>query len=181
VLPFEEPARPFTVFISSSQKEFERFRKDLKAKIDSERFVDQKIMKAVLIENERGPVITEDIRREIEGCSIYVGIFGQEKSEWTFAEYREARAKDLPLLIYQLRRQRRPGKPKEQERRGRPSRVQIFLDKEVKMLGIRVRGPYRTEDRLERAILNDLPRQVAEMVREAAAVRKTIHKGVAPP
>mgnify|MGYP001130175199 CR=1 FL=1 len=181
MLPSEGPVRPFTIFISSSQKEFEKFRKNLKEAIDSERFIDQRIMRAVLIEEERGPAIPEDISREIEGCSIYVGIFGREKSEWTFAEYREARAKDLPLLIYQLKRQRRPGKPKEQERRGRKSEVELFLDKEVKSLGIRVRGPYRTEVDLERSILNDLAGQVAEMVKESATIRKAIHKGLRLP
>lgn len=153
----------------------------MKERIKAEWFVDQEIMRAVLIEEERGPVIAEDIRREIEGCSIYVGIFGRERSEWTIAEYREARARDLPLLIYQLERRRRPGKPRDQERRGRKSKVQIFLDKEVKSLGVRIRGPYRTEERLESVILDDLARQVAGMVKEAAAVRKTIHKGLAPP
>lgn len=180
-MPSEELARAFTIFISSSQKEFNKLRKDLKYAINNERFVDQRIMRAVLIEEERGPVIAEDVRREIEGCSIYVGIFGREKSEWTFAEYSEARARDLPLLIYQLKRQRRPGKPREQERRGRPSAVQLFLDKEVKSLGVRIRGPYRTEGRLMDVVLDDLARQVAEMVKEAAGIRKIIHKGLAPP
>jgi len=175
-----ENVRPFTVFISSSQNEFNEFRKNLKTRIDNEPFVDEKIMKGILIEDERGPVIAEDIRREIDGCSLYVGIFGREKSEWTFAEYREARARDLPILIYQLKRRRKPGRPRKVERRGRKSEVQNFLDKEVKALGIRVRGLYVNEDALEEAVMLDLAWEIAELVRETASVRKTIHRGLSP-
>jgi len=175
-----DDVRPFTVFISSAQSEFEEFRKTLKTRIDNERFVDERIMKGVLIEDERGPVIAEDIRREIDGCSIYLGIFGHQKSDWTIAEYREARARDLPVLIYQIKRRRRPGRPRKAERRGRKSDVQNFLDNEVKSLGIRVRGPYGSEERLEEAVMLDLAWEVSEMVREAALVRKTIHRGLSP-
>ena len=172
--------RPFAVFISSCQSEFESFREDLKERIGSERFVDQRIMQGVLIEDERGSVISEDIRNRLDASSIYVGIFGRVKSEWTCAEYHEAKARDLPILIYKLVKRRRPGRPGRTERRGRKSAVQNFLDDEVKPLGIRVRGPYRSEEELEEAILLDLAWEVAVLVGEAANVRKIIHKGLAP-
>jgi hypothetical protein len=164
---------PFKVFISSSQNEFDRLREALKERINSERFVDQRIMRSVLIEDETGPVIAEDIAREINDCSIYVGIFGRRQSDWTFREYREARARDISLLIYQLRRRGR-GIP-----RGRRSDVQRFLDREVKERGIRIRQ-YGSEDRLERAVLNDLALETARLVNEAARVRKAIHGGLVP-
>lgn len=152
----------------------------MKEKIGSELFVDQQIMRGVLIEEERGAVISEDIRKGIEGCAIYVGIFGREKSEWTFAEYREAKARDLPILIYQFVKRRRPGRPGKAERRGRKSVVQSFLDNEVKPLSIRVRGPYTNEEDLEEDILFDLAWEVAALVSEAATVRKAIHRGLSP-
>ena len=172
--------RLFTVFISSAQSEFEEFRKTLKTRIDNELLVDQQIMKGILIEDERGSVIAEDIRREIDECSIYLGIFGSQKSEWTFAECREARARDLPLLIYQVKRRRKPGRPGKTERRGRKSDVQNFLDSNVKSLGIRVRGPYVSEEALEEDAMVDLAWEVAELVKEAALVRKAIHRGLSP-
>ena len=170
--------RPFTVFIGSAQTEFQPLRRTLKTRIDNERFVDEKIMRGILIEDERGPVIPEDIKREIDGCSIYVGIFGRHKSDWAVAEYREARARDLPALVYQVKRRRGPGRPRTVERRGRRSDVQNFLDEEVRSQGIRIRGPYRSEEALEEAVMLDLALQISESVKEAALVRKTIHRGL---
>ncbi len=109
-----------------------------------------------------------------------MGIFGREFSDWTVAEYREARNRDLPILIYQVKKRRRPGRPGRVERRGRKSDVQNFLDKEVKRPGIRIRGPYGSEAKLEEEVMLDLASQVSEMVKEAALVRKTIHKGLSP-
>jgi hypothetical protein len=173
-----ESVRPFTVFISSAQIEFEALRRTLKTRIDNERFVDERIMRGILIEDERGPVIAEDIKREIDGCSIYLGIFGAQKSDWTIAEYREARTRDLPMLVYQFKRRRGPGRPGRVERRGRKSDVQIFLDTEVKSQGIRIRGPYRSEEALEEDAMLDLASEISELVKEAGLVRKTIHRGL---
>lgn len=170
--------RPFTVFISSAQTEFQTLRRTLKTRIDNERFVDERIMRGILIEDERGDVIPEDIKREIDGCSIYVGVFGRQKSDWTIAEYREARARDLPALVYQIKRKRGRGRPRAVERRGRKSDVQNFLDEEIKPQGIRIRGPYRSEEALEEAVMLDLAWQVSDSVKEAALVRKTIHRGL---
>jgi hypothetical protein len=170
--------RPFTVFISSAQTEFQALRRTLKTRIDNEPFLDERIMRGILIEDERGAVIAEDIKREIDGCSIYVGIFGRQNSDWTVAEYREARARDLPMLVYQVKRRRGPGRPRRVERRGRRSDVQNFLDAEVKSQGIRIRGPYRSEEALEEAVMLDLAWQVSELVKEAGLVRKTIHRGL---
>ena len=170
--------RPFSVFISSAQTEFQPLRRTLKTRIDNERFVDERIMRGILIEDERGPVIAEDVRREIDACSVYVGIFGRKKSDWTIAEYREARARDLPLLVYELKKRRGPGRPGRVERRGRRSEVQKFLEDEVKSQGIRIRGPFRSEEALEEEVILDLAWETSELVKEAGLVRKTIHRAL---
>ena len=172
-LSSNEILHPFKIFISSSQNEFARLRDNLKQRINSERFVDHRVMRAVTIEDERGQVIAEDIAQEMRECSIYVGIFGRRKSDWTFGEYRAARARDLPLLIYQLRK-RGLAVP-----RGRRSEVQRFLDQEVRSRGVRVRR-HPSEDKLERAILSDIAIETASLVNEAARVRKAIHEGLVP-
>lgn len=169
----EQDTHPFRVFISSSQNEFERLRKNLKSRINAERFADQRIMRGVLIEDESGPVIPEDIAEEIGECSIYIGIFGRRKSDWTFREYREARARDLPLLVYQVTRRGRL----RARTPGRRSEVQKFLDQEARSRGVRIRQ-YSSEDALEDAVLGDIAIEVAKLVTEAARVRKTIHKGL---
>jgi hypothetical protein len=165
---------PFKVFISSSQKEFERLRKNLKERIDAEELVRQRIMRAILIEEKKGTGISEDIEKGIKDSSIYVGIFGRVYSEWTVQEFRKARDRILPLLIYRFPRLSRRGRPRQRAPRGRRSKVYVFLEDEVKRVGIRIRGPYTSESALEKAVMTDLAFQVAEMVREAATVRKTI-------
>jgi hypothetical protein len=59
---------PLIVFISCSQKEFGEFRKHLKEMIDKEefRFSGSRIMKAELIEERRGDVIPEDIKKGLK-------------------------------------------------------------------------------------------------------------------
>jgi len=57
---------PFTVFISSSQKEFEELRNNLKEAIDGEelfRISGLRLMKTVLIEQKRGDIVSKDIKR----------------------------------------------------------------------------------------------------------------------
>lgn len=134
---------PFFVFISSSITEFEKLRKNLKSIIDGEKFVTSQCrpMKAILIEQQRGPVILEEIKNGLKKCSIYVGIFGSTYSNWTIAEYCEARSVDVPLLIYHIKKRRRPGRPPRATQRGRRSKVEEFLDNEVKRFGFRIRGP----------------------------------------
>ncbi len=162
---------PFFVFISSSQTEFKSLRKSLRDAIDTEEFARQRIMKAVLIEEERGARISEDIQKAIDQASIYVGIVGHKKSDWTKVEFRAAAARGLPILFYQFKRRGQRGR----------SGMQNLLDLEVRPKDIRVRGPYRTEATLTSAILNDLAIQVTEMVREASRVRKAIHRGIIGP
>ena len=172
---------PFFVFISSSQEEFANLRKELKDAIDNEEFrvSHSRPMKAVLIEQKRGDVIPEDIGRELDRCSIYVGIFGRILSKWTIAECREARVKGLPLLIYYVKR-RKPGRPSRKPR-GRKSKVEEALESEVKRFGIRVRGPFWKEGELYDVILEDLAYEIVELVSEATSIRKLIHKSVSPP
>jgi hypothetical protein len=140
--------------------------------MNTERFADQRIMRGVLIEDQSGPVIPEDIAEEIAGCSIYVGIFGRRKSDWTFREYREARARDLPLLVYQVTRRGRLSA----RTPGRRTEVQKFLDQEARPRGIRIRTC--SKDELEDIVVVDVAIEAAKLVNEAARVRKTIHKGL---
>ena len=164
------------IFISSSQEEFETFRRDLKEAIDNEEFVHKRIMRGILVEQKTGASIEDDIRKGIDESAIYVGIFGRIYSERTVSEFKEARAQGLPLLIYQFKRGRRRGKPKRHEKRGRKSKVLKFLEAEVKALDIRVRGPFQSAETLESIILADLADQVSQLVQEVAIIRKTIHK-----
>ena len=168
--PPQQIDRPFTVFISSSQSEFEEFRQGLKADLDNEKWSTLRPMRAILIENQRGPVIHDEIRKEIDRCSIYIGIFGRIWSEWTSAEFRYARSKDLPLMIYKVAKT-----PTKQ--RGRSTKVDSFLQSQAKQFGFRVRGPYKIE-RLEADIITDLVIQVSDMVRELSEIKKLTHPGL---
>jgi hypothetical protein len=127
-------------------------------------------MRAILIENQRGPVIHEEIRREIDLCSIYIGIFGRVWSEWTAAEFRYARSKDLPLMIYKVAK----GPLKHV---GRSTKVDSFLQAHAKQLGHRIRSSYSIE-RLGADIMTDLVIQVSDMVRELAEIKKLSHPGL---
>jgi hypothetical protein len=170
--------KAFNVFISSYQREFETLRSDLKEKIDDVDLHDQQIMNAITIENEYGPVIMDRITAKLEESSIYVGIFGRQASEWAFAEFRAARSRQIPTLIYYYRRPLRRGRPRAQQRRGRPSMVLGFLRKEVRPW-IDIHGldrPYTSAAQLIADILDHLAMQTAQMVEEAARVRKAIHR-----
>lgn len=164
---------PFKVFISSSQKEFEELRRNLKSVIDIEELVHQQIFRAILVELKKGTTIEADIDEGMSDCSIYIGIFGRDYSEITAQEFRKARANLLPTLIYRVRRARRGRGAKHSVTGGR-SKVDKFLREEVRAYGIRIRGPYSTEDELEKDIMIDLAFQVADMVKESARIRKII-------
>jgi len=173
----------FEVFISSNQREFSGLRKDLRDKIDEEPFHDQEIMKGILIEDEYGEVNNEKIAKKIDECAIYVGIFGRDESDWTFAEYRAAKVRDIPILVYYYRKQLRRGRPRAREKRGRPSGVREFLDREVKPF-FDIHGydkPYTSRAQLITDIMDHLAMQAAKMVNEAANVRKTIHMATVLP
>jgi hypothetical protein len=156
---------PLEIFISSSQREFRSLRSTLKEAIDTEEYNRQKIFKGVLIERGSG-LIEEDIQDAMEDASIYIGIIGSRNSTWTKREFRIAFLRGLPIMIYRF--QKKGTK--------RQSEMQVFLKNEVRSRSIRVRGPFRTEPSLVDAVLNDLAIQTAELAREAARVRKTIHK-----
>jgi len=170
----------FVVFISSAQQEFEKERKDLQRNINNEGWWSGlNLMEARLIEDQRGPVIQEDIRRGLDAASIYVGLFGKELRDWPVAEFRYAKARDLPQLIYRFERRSRPGRPPARRAGGPMSRVERFLKDEAS--GIRIRGlsqPYSNFDVLLEIVLIDLAIQVAEMVRENADIRKRFHTGM---
>lgn len=162
---------PFKVFISSSQKEFEKLRENLKAALNEEKLAYQRIFRAILVESKKGPSIRSDIDDGINDAAIYVGIFGRIYSEITIEEFRMARSRMLPVLIYRFRKDRRI-----RSVISGPSKVDDFLRKEVKQQDIRIRGPYFNEVQLIEAIATDLVFQVVEMVKECANVRKTIRR-----
>lgn len=161
------------VFISSAQQEFESFREELKLTLDTERWANLLVMRGCRIENQRGPVVEAEIRRELDSSSVYVGIFGRQLREWPVREFRYARACGLPLLVYKYGRGTR-----RQRSRGRMRDVDRFLEREVKGNGIRVRGPYSSLERLPEIILADLVIVGAEMIRENADIRKRLCAGM---
>lgn len=160
---------PIKVFISSSQAEFGKFRKNLKTVIDSELRNYQRIFNAILVESKRGINVYADIEKGISEASIYIGIFGRDYSQITVDEFKKARSNILPLLIYRFRKNRRI-----KSITSGGSKVDKFLEDEVMRYGIRIRGPYHSEDDLESAIMTDLVFQMVEMVKESANVRRTI-------
>ena len=170
--------RPFVIFISSAQQEFEDFRQELKQTIDTERWSNLTVMRARLIENQRGPVIQAEIRREIDAASVYIGIFGRQLRDWPVAEFRYAKVRGLPQLIYKYERRGRPGRPQKHRRRGRKSALDEFLESEAIADGIRVNGPYRKLQELPEIILADIAILVTEMVRENADIRKRLYTGI---
>lgn len=137
----------------------------MRAAIDTEELARQRIFKGVLIEHEKG-LIDEDIQDAMEHASIYVGVIGHRNSAWTKREFRVALSRGLPLLIYQFQKKGRK----------KPSGMQKFLKSEIRSQRIRVRGPYATEPSLIDAVLNDLAIEATELAKEAARVRKTIHR-----
>jgi hypothetical protein len=165
-----DEVEPFKVFISSSQKEFEKVRSDLKTDIDRQQLAYQRIFKAILVEYKKGPSIPSDIDEGINDCVIYVGIFGRIYSEITVEEFKKAKSKKLPILVYRFRKDKRMKSVISGN-----SKVDKFLREEVKYHGIRIRIAH-TYDELISTILTDLAFQVAEMVKECADVRKTISR-----
>lgn len=169
---------PILVFISSAQQEFESFRQELKQTIDSEPWSKVIVMRGCLIENQRGPVVHDDIRRKLDVASIYVGIFGKQLRDWPVAEFRYAKVRGLPQLIYKYERGLRPGRPPKRRRTGPRSRVDSFLKTEVEDVGIRIRGPYRDLKVLSDIIMKDLAILSVQMVRENADIRKRLYTGM---
>jgi hypothetical protein len=170
----ETVPEPVIVFISSSQAEFRRIRYRLRRMVNNETFSDRALMKGILIENERGPVIKEEIKKNIDKSAIYVGIFGKVRSKWTIAEFKEARDRGLPLLVYHFKKATRPGRPRLQAR-GPKSPAERYLENQVRPLSIRIR-PYRSEAGLLEGVLEDLTIQISDLANENAIIRRTLHK-----
>lgn len=169
---------PIVVFISSAQEEFEQFRQDLKETIDSEPWSNQGALEAVLIEDQRRPVIPNELRDKLDQSSIYVGIFGRKLRDWPRAEFDYAKSCSLPQLIYKYERPSRPGRPSRLRRAGRKTNVQKFLEREAYGPGIRVNGPYHDLDELYTVIPADIAILAAEMVRENADIRRRLYQGI---
>jgi len=158
------------VFISSKESEFREFRQDLKEAINSERWAEQRLMTAILVEDQRRSVVFGEIRRELDKSSIYVGIFGNKWSDWTVAEFKYARSLGLPLMVYRF------GKAGTRHRPGRRSRVTRFMNDEVRP-NVKVREPYTKLDTLLDAIMSDLAVVTCDMVRESTDIRKRLNVG----
>lgn len=165
------------VFISSAQEEFQDFRHQLKETIDTEEWSSVPVMRATLIEDQRGPVIPAAIRRALDEASIYVGIFGKQLRPWPAAEFAYAKTRGLPVLAYKFERRSRPGRPRKR-RRGRVTVVDKFLKDKAMDEGIRVNGPYRNLAELPDVILQDLALLVVEMARENADIRRRLYTGI---
>ncbi|NWG37050.1 DUF4062 domain-containing protein [Nitrososphaera sp.] len=165
----EDKVEPIKVFISSSQKEFERLRKNLKTEIDDVELAYQKMLRAILVESKKGTSIQSDIDEGLSDSAIYVGIFGQVYSEITVEEFRKAYSRMMPVLIYRFRKNKRI----KSVIRGR-SNVDEFLRAEVKQYDIRIRGPFSNETALIEAVITDLGFLIAKMVKESANIRRTI-------
>lgn len=127
-------------------------------------------MRAILIEDQRRPVVDAEIRRELDKCSIYVGIFGRVWSDWTIAEFRYSKSLGLPLLVYKF------GRGNSRHQPGRRSSVAKFLNDEVRP-SVKVREPYATLPRLLDAITSDLAIMTCEMVRESTDFRRRLNVG----
>jgi len=164
-----DEVEPFKVFISSSQKEFEKLRNNLKAVINEEKLIYQRIFRAILVESKKGASIQSDIDKGINDSAIYVGIFGRIYSEITVEEFKKARSNMLPVLVYRFRKNKRI-----RSVISGSSNVDDFLRREVRQYGIRIRGPFFNDNDLMNSITTDLVFQVVEMVKECANVRKTI-------
>lgn len=174
------------VFISSDSEEFAELRNQLQRYIDAEYmynderthdedenavFVHQgKIMKAILVERGSAESFEEAMKNDLDKSQIYVGIFGKRDSEPTRKEYDYARQKGLPLLVYYFTVPARSAK-------GVHSKVVRFLAAQTKQ--VRIRGNYRkiearTLTDLIDIILSDLTCKVADIVREAIAMRQML-------
>ena len=173
-MPPEAVSNPIVVFVSSSQDEFSSLRKRLRKAIENEPFADYSLMKGILIEDERGPVIKQKVKTHIDKSAIYLGVFGRVRSKWTIAEFWEARDRGLPLLIYHFKRATRPGRPR-QTTGGPRSPAERFLRTHVRALSVTV-STHHSEAGLLKKVLQDLAFQAAELVNENAQIRKTIHK-----
>lgn len=165
----EDKVEPIKVFISSSQKEFERLRKGLKTEIGDVELAYQQMLKAVLVESKKGTSIKSDIDEGLSDSAIYVGIFGQVYSEITVEEFRKAYSRMMPILIYRFRK----NKGIKSVIGGR-SNVDDFLRTEVKQNDIRIRGPFFSDAALIEAVITDLGFLIAKMVKESASIRRTI-------
>jgi hypothetical protein len=132
-----------------------------------------------LIEDQRRPVIPNEIRDALDEASIYVGVFGRQLRPWPVAEFDYAKSCNLPQLIYKYERPSRRGRPSQRRRAGRKTDVQKFLEREAYGPGIRVNGPYHNLDELQDEIIPaDIAITVGQMVQENADIRRRLYQGM---
>lgn len=156
------------VFISSHTKEFKPLRDLLKDTLEGEDFLKKVLIKVELVERRSGERIRGDITIALSSSTMYVGLFGNKYSEPTIAEYKDARRRGLPLLVFSMVRQ---GK--------RDSRVRDFLDNEVKKVddGRITYVTFRPSKIGEAAyvISQRIANEVANMVQQNLQIRRIVH------
>ena len=156
---------PIVVFISSHQNEFQELRNELKDQIDGAELFDRYLMKVELVERRSGERIRGDITRAAKDAAIYVGIFGNKYSKTTMEEYRDARRRGIPLLVFEA--------PKKRKKR-RHHLVNEFLEKQVKELDV-VRITTLKRNHEVSGILERVANEVAAMVQQNLEVRRTLN------
>jgi len=87
----------YRIFLSSGMEEFKNERIIIKHKLDN-------YFSTFVYEEDAG-ARTQTIRdtyiKELLNCDLYIGIFGTGYGEHTIDEFRSARAKNIPCLIYE--------------------------------------------------------------------------------
>lgn len=136
--------------------------------MEGDDFLRRTMMKVELAERRGGERVSGDISLALKDTSIYVGIFGNEYSPKTIAEYYEARRRGLPVLIFNMIR-----------RGTRDQRVKAFLEREVKE-----KDDYKMteisfqQSRSEAAawtISQRVANAVANLIHENVEIRRKVH------
>ncbi len=170
---------PIVIFISSRQKEFEKPRLRLRETIDNLTVFKKLMLKGELVEKRGGSRIRSDIIAALDVSTIYVGIFGNQFSESSEWEFKQAMRRGLVPLVFDVLS---PSGAKHK----RDKRVKKFLD-EVREAGIRTTAivdyPTRPSGResldpryrkLIDPVTGRIINEVAEMVQQNLEIRKKL-------
>ena len=156
--PADTLTHPISVFLSSSQQEFETIRQEIKADLDEVKIADRPAFVTTLVELERGEQIGRDIEDSLRGCDIYVLLIGNRYSEWTVKEFENAWNAGLPMKAY-LIRSRRSGN------RNDARRQRSFLEQVHNRIRLEGKNqPYSRERRQLLRLYNDIANDLAAVV-----------------
>lgn len=89
--------KKFEVFISSKQDEFKRKRKEISKLINDHPYLESTPLE---LRGASADNTTDASIKAVRKSDIYIGIFGEQYSEITVKEYREAVLKKIPCFIY---------------------------------------------------------------------------------